>query len=661
MNVRLCLAALVFLVSCGSRGDKPFTEETSLRPLNVVLVTIDTLRPDRLGCYGYSKIETPNLDRFAKSGVLLENAVAQAPLTEPSHASMFTGTYPPVHKVRDTGGFVLQPFNTTLAEILQKRGWDTAAFVGASVLKKRFGFDQGFAHYDDDMGVNPERRAKEVVDRAIAWLGPQSGKPYFLWVHVFDPHFPYDPPTPFREAYRGRAYDGEVAYTDREIGRLFDAIARKSPPDKTIVAVLSDHGEAFSEHGEYAHGVFLYDTTLRIAFLMRGPGIPEGVRVRQQARSIDLLPTLLDLMGGKPPREAQGASLVPAFTGKEARTTYSYAETLFPKLNMGWAELRGIRTSRWKYIRAPKPELYDLASDPSETKNVIDAHPAAVKELESRLRAVAGNPDSEKIETAAADRRTMEQLRSLGYLGGSSGGQYTLTGKGTDPKDRLAVLKLLHTAVYSDSPLPLPHRVTMLREALGIDPANPALYSNLGDLYRKAGRLAEEAQLYQEAVNKGVRSAWLCSRLGALRLRQGNRPDAIAYLEKAARLNPSDYDSLQNLAVAYRETGRIADAKRILIILLDSEESYAPAYNEMGMVAFQEGDRSSARDYFEKAAQLDPIYHLNLARLYKISGDTAPARASFQLFLDAAASRAEYHDVIPQVKEELTSLRDIKN
>src|SRR5215471_7531266 len=314
----LCFGGLLMLGSCTS-GSHP-----SIRPLNLLLVTIDTLRADRLGCYGYSKIETPNLDKIARQGVLFESAVAPAPLTAPSHASMMTGLYPTAHKVRNTGGFVLSPSDATLAKLLQDQGWDTAAFVGSSVLKRRFGFNQGFSVYDDEMPTpakglaqaEPERRASEVVDRAIKWLEAQSGKPYFLWVHVYDPHIPYDPPDPFREKYKDRPYDGEIAYTDQQLGRLFDAAAKKSPPENTLIAVLSDHGESFSEHGEYTHGVFLYDSTLRIAFLMAGGRVPAGVRVKQQARTIDLLPTVLELMGSKAPAGIQGTSLAPAFRGK---------------------------------------------------------------------------------------------------------------------------------------------------------------------------------------------------------------------------------------------------------------------------------------------------------------------------------------------------------
>jgi len=656
----VCATALLVLASCRSANQKRAEEATSLRRMNLVLVTIDTLRADRLGCYG-ANVETPHLDKLAQRGVLFENAIAQAPLTAPSHASMFTGLYPTAHKVRDTGGFILPSQHTTLAEVLQAQGWDTAAFVGASVLKQRFGFNQGFAVYDDEMDTGgataseaPERRAEEVVRRAIQWLDAQSGKPYFLWVHVFDPHLPYDPPSPFREQYRGRPYDGEVAYTDRELGRLFERIESKSSGN-TLIAALSDHGESFSEHGEYAHGIFLYDTTLRIPFLLVGPGVPAGVRIKQQARTIDLLPTVLGLMGGKPPAEVQGASLVPAFNNEEVPAAYTYVETLFPKINMGWTELRGIRTNQWKYIRAPRPELYDLVRDPGESTNVIAAHAEKARELEAQLKTLS--PEVEKVESGGSDRRTLEQLRSLGYLGGSSQREFTLTGKGVDPKDRIEVLRLLHFAVYADSKIPPSKSVALLRQAVRLDPANPALYTHLGDVYRRAGRRGEEIQLYEDGIAKGIRNASLYSRLGALYLQQGNKEKAIANFEQAAQLNPHDYESLQNLAAAYRGVGRVADAERVLNAIIASGEEFAPAYNELGMVAFQKGEIAKAREHFEKAARLDAAYQLNLGRLYRMAGEGDKARHAYEAFLAAADNRPEYRELAREARKELALIR----
>jgi arylsulfatase A-like enzyme/Flp pilus assembly protein TadD len=637
-----------------------------LRPVNVVLVTIDTLRADRVGCYGNSAIQTPELDKLAGRGLVFENAIAQAPLTAPSHASMMTGVYPTAHKVRDTGGFVLSPSYETLAAILQNQGWDTAAFVGSSVLKKRFGFNRGFAVYDDEMpkhdsgsaaGDSPERRAGEVVDRAIAWLQLQTSKPFFLWVHVYDPHLPYDPPSPFREKYKGSPYEGEIAYTDQQLGRLFHALEKKSP-ENTLTAVLSDHGESFSEHGEYSHGVFLYDSTLRIPFLLAGPGVPAGRRVKQQARTIDVLPTILDLMGGRIPQNVQGAPLTGTFRGTEDPAALSYLETMYPKLNMGWAELRGVRSNRWKYIRAPKPELYDLTEDPAESRNVIESHQTEVEKFEAVLKSVSGigaNQASEKVETTSVDPHTIEQLRSLGYLGGSGRQQYEMTGKGIDPKDRTEVLKRLYEAIYS--PLSLPKRVALLEQALSMDHSNPSLYYNLGDLYKEAGRPNDAAKLYRDALSRGVNNSWLYSRLGLFYSQHGKRQDAITFFEAAAQSNPSDYESLGHLAAAYREAGRLDEAERICRSILSSGEEYAPAYNELGMAFFQRGDAAKARSYFEKAAQLDSAFQLNLGRLYRMSGDNARARASYEAFLRANASRPEYREVIPGVQRELSTLK----
>ena len=660
----LGLCALGAVVSC-QRPPKPAAQ--SLRPLNVVVVTIDTLRPDHLHCYGYAKIETPNIDAVARSGTLFENAVTQTPLTPPSHASIFTGLNPPSHHVRNTGGFILPSPSITLATILQQQGWDTAAFISSAVLKKFFGLNQGFAVYDDQMPKpgkghefieDAERPAWETVDRAIRWLGTQSGKPYFLWVHVYDPHAPYQPPSPYKEQYKDRLYDGEIAYTDQELGRLFAAIRKKSPADQTLIAILSDHGESLGEHGEYTHGVFLYDSTLRIAFMLAGPGVPAGMRVKQQARTIDLLPTILDLMDGRAPATVQGTSLTPYFQGKEAATAVSYAETLYPKINMGWAELRGIRTNHWKYIRAPKPELYDLSQDAGETRNVIESHAVEVQRFETQLRAVIGPGGTEKVESAMVDRKTLDQLQSLGYTSGFTAKSYNLTGQGADPKDRVGILKLMQEAEHPSTPARAGQSIALLRQAMNEDAANPILYYVLGADLEKAGRYGEAMSLYRSAVQHGVESARLHSRIGDLLVRSGKKDEAIPEYEKAAQLNPGDAESQANLATAYLEKGRLADAERVYKWVITTDAGYAMAYNGLGVIAIQRQDAATARGYFEKAVALDADLveaQLNLGIIYKDAGDAARARACFQAFL-AKASPAQYRDVIPKVREELAAM-----
>jgi choline-sulfatase len=660
------LVAAFLFPSCTSRRPEPPTS-AHLKPLNIVVVTIDTLRPDHLHCYGYPNIETPASDQLAQQGALFEDAVAQAPLTPPSHASIFTGQYPTVHGVRNTGGFVLPSSARPLARILQEQGWDTAAFVSSAVLKKVMGFNNGFAVYDDQMprqgsaeevSEDPERPGAETVDRALQWLNAQSGKPYFLWVHLYDPHMPYHPPGEFKLKYKDRPYDGEIAYADQQLGRLLEAVRKKSLADQTIIAVLSDHGESLGEHGEYSHGVFLYDSTLRIAFLMAGPGIPAGIRVKQQVRSIDFLPTVITLLGGGAPANVQGLSLTPTFSGKSVATDISYEETLYPKIAMGWAELRGMRTSHWMYIRAPKPELYDRTLDPAESINVIAQHPAEVQKFEAQLKNAIGKEGSEKVQTKMVDQRLMAQMRSLGYLSGFSPQEYDLKGQGPDPKDRVGILKLIYQA-ESPGHTPQARRIALLQQAVDEDPKDPSLYHQLGGELEKAGRYSEALQLYQTALHRGVDNGRLHSRIADLSLRAGEKDRAIAEYEKAAQFNPGDLDSQMNLATAYLETGRIPDSERVFKWILTTDPDSAAAQNGLGLIAIQRQDGTSAKAHFERAVQLNPDLleaQLNLGLLYKMAGDRARARACFEAFL-AKASRRQYGEIIPKVKEELTALQ----
>jgi arylsulfatase A-like enzyme/Tfp pilus assembly protein PilF len=657
---RLTLIGVALLAGCQPQKPKP----VALRPLNVLLVTIDTLRPDHIHCYGYPDVETPTLDALAQRGVLFENAVAQTPLTPPSHASIFTGQNPNVHKVRNTGGFILPSAARPLARILSEQGWDTAAFIGSAVMKKLFGFDNGFAVYDDEMPrpgnrnefrEDPERRASVVVDRAIDWLSKRpAGKPFFLWVHIYDPHIPYQPPPEFASKYKGRPYDGEIAYSDQQIGRLFAAIRK---PGETVTAVLSDHGESLGEHGEHTHGVFLYDATLRIPFLIAGPGIPAGIRVKQQARTIDFLPTLLEVMGGSTPGNVQGLSLVPSFQGASVASDSSYAETLYPKMNMNWSELRAIRTNTWKYIRAPRPELYDLSADPRETRNLFQQSTSEAAKFEAQLKLMV--PANEKVETAMVNERVMDQLKSLGYISGAGGRSYELTGAGKDPKDALDVLNWIDEAESGGTNLPEAQRIALLQKALAKDPQNPSLYYQLGGRLEKNGRYDDAMQLYRSALSKGIESARLHSRLADLLLRRGEKEPAILEYEKAAQINPADLDSQNNLATAYLEKGRVDDAGKTFQWVIANDARHAGAQNGLGLVSIQKRDFQAARGYFERAAQLDPDLvevHMNLGLLYEMAGERARARASLETFL-AKASPAQYGSILPRVREKLASLR----
>src|SRR3954449_8003228 len=387
------LASLVLAVGCRAPSSRSSPPD---RP-NVLLVTIDTLRADHVGCYGYTNASTPTIDALAKRGVRFETAVAHVPLTGPSHASILTGQIPPGHGFRNNSGFTLSPQVKTAAEDFRQTGYRTAAFVSGFPLDRRFGFDRRFETYDDHLPKGNDRRRTPYVERfadgttdaALRWLaaeGPSARPaPWFLWVHYYDPHAPYEPPADLAERYREAPYDGEIAFVDRQLARLFQALDAGNETSRTIVAVTADHGESLGEHGEGTHGIFLYDATLRVPWIMAGPQIAAGRVSRTIARSIDVLPTLLDYAGLGQPSDVDGRSLRPAGGGVAMSDAPSYAESLYPEMELGWAPLHAWRPAGFKFIKAPHPELYDLQNDPSEKSNRAGELGARVSDLRNQL------------------------------------------------------------------------------------------------------------------------------------------------------------------------------------------------------------------------------------------------------------------------------------
>jgi arylsulfatase A-like enzyme len=395
---------LASLALAGSACRTPMPEPAA----SVLLVTIDTLRADRVGAYGAGPGRTPQIDALAAQGLVLEDAWAPVPLTLPSHATILSGLEPPHHGVHDNGAYVFPNEPATLATVLAGRGYATGAFVGAYVLDRRFGLARGFAHYDDRIERNAqgasvlesERRGGEVAAAAEAWIGAQT-KPFFAWVHFYDPHAPYDPPSPQREAFAGRAYEGEVAYADASFGRVL-AAARARAGERLLVAVTADHGEGLGEHGERTHGFFVYGATLRVPLVLAGPGFPPGERRRGIARSADILPTLLARLAVPPPPRLDGVDLL------GARPNEAYAESLYPQ-TLGWAPLRALRVGSLRYVDAPRPELYDLADDPGETRNRLAERSQEAERLRAALAALRAQeraPSRAGLSVETAERLT---------------------------------------------------------------------------------------------------------------------------------------------------------------------------------------------------------------------------------------------------------------
>ncbi len=668
-----CLLAVSLLASC-SREEK---SRPSVRDVNVLLITIDTIRADHVSASEGGA--TPNLARLAARGALFEQAVVHVPLTLPSHACIMTGAYPETHGIRDNGGFLLDKDVPTLAGEAKTAGWRTAAFVGAAILNRRFGLNRGFDVYNDDTaeekrlkklpGVVSEIRAEVVSRRGIEWLesgygagvGRDTGRRFLLWLHYYDPHVPYDPPEPFRSRFPKDPYTGEIAYTDAQVGRVLDWLRTKNLENQTLVFVLGDHGESLGEHGEYTHGVFLYDSTMRVPMVVAGPGIAPGQRFRQQVRAIDVMPTILGYLGlSKGPR-AQGESLVPLLTEDRAvRATYSYMETLYPKTAMNWSELRGVRAEDWKLVVSPKPELYQLGQDPGEKLNVISQHPQEADRLQKRVWEVAGQSEVAKtVQAAPLDDQTRRELESLGYVNVHRQKEIRIDMSGPDPKDRVEVLEVMEKTGQMMNHDRFQEALPSLVRAIELDPHNPMLYSRLALCYERTGQYRKAMAVYRESIERDLTSDTTYSELGELHVRMGQIKEAISAMEQASKMNPANLQNLTNLANAYLQSGKPQDAERTLAAVLAQRPSHAEAHNLMGILLISRGQAVAARTHFEQAVAGDPELaepYMNLGLLAQNAGQTAEAIKYYSLFLEKAPPR-QYAAVIPQVRSALADLR----
>jgi arylsulfatase A-like enzyme/Tfp pilus assembly protein PilF len=658
---------------CSRKPEQASNEGAPLRArqpeVNVLLITIDTLRADYLGCYGRRSIATPNIDALAARGVRFEQAIAQVPLTAPSHASILTGTYPQVHKVRDMGGFILDDKVPTMATILGQAGFETAAFVGSAVLGHYYRLNRGFTTYGDEMnsggdtkkipGVVAEVRGEVVTQRALTWLDKSAARSFFLWVHYYDPHFPYDPPEPFRGRYPKDPYGGEVAYTDGQVGKLLEGLKARNLQERTLVVLLADHGESLGEHGEYTHGVFLYDSTVHVPLIIAGPRVPAGRAVPQQVRSIDVLPTVTDYFGLPAGERVQGSSLLPALLeGKPPRSNFCYMETLYPKTQMAWSELRGIRTDEWKLVVAPKPELYRYADDRGETRNVVGKFPADADVLKKRLLEISKPLDgSTSIQPQFVSDERQRELNALGYVGAGRRA-ITIDMSGPDPKDRVAILGGLERASQAMNHDRWQEAVPVLEKISREDAGNPLIYAYLQMCYERLGQFDRMEQTCRRAIDNKVENDTTYAGLGGIYVRRGNLARAAEYMEKAARINPANLGNMDNLATAYLQLGRPEDASRVLQAILVQNPSHAGAHNVLGIIEIQRRRPEEARKHFEQAIASNPDLaepYMNLGLLAQNAGQPQVAANYYREFLKRA-SPDKHGEYIPKVKEALKEL-----
>jgi arylsulfatase A-like enzyme/Tfp pilus assembly protein PilF len=541
--------------------------------LNIILITIDTLRADHLGCYGYDSIKTPHIDRLAKDGILFSNAYSPSPLTFPSHVSIMTGQYPIQHGIQNNGTFIFQDSANTLAEILQKMDYRTGAVVSSYVLASHFGLNQGFDDYDDyffqkkgeiqDHSQN-ERIGEAVTDISKKWLQKNHKKPFFLWVHYFDPHSPYEPPPPFDNLYKEKPYDGEIAYTDKCLGVLLEEINKLSLLKNTCIIVVGDHGEGLWEHNEQTHGLFIYDTTLKVPLIISYPKrFQKGNKVASLVGTVDIMPTILEMLGVKSEEFfVQGASLVHFLTEKDKDMKRDlYCESQYPKLNLNWAPLEGIVTyDGWKYIYAPKPELYNLKEDPQENKNLLSISPQKAKSLHERLLSLKKDllEKSQALEDAksiALSPETRERLQSLGYISYGGSSNEALEGQNdhalTDPKDKAHLLAMVDEARGLEGKGQFEQALQKYEEVLKQDPDNKMALFPVGLIYANTGKPEKALNIFQKLAEIDPKNYNTKNSLGLTYDFLGMPEKAVQAYKEALQINPKVAYIHHNLGNAY--------------------------------------------------------------------------------------------------------------
>ena len=657
--VLLCLAVVV---SACAR-DKPAAPSG---PINIVLITIDTLRADRVGT-GL----TPSIDALAARGLRFTTARATAPLTLPSHSTILTGQLPPQSGVRVNGGGGLAAGHPTIARVLKDGGYRTGAFVGAYVLDRRFGLADGFDIYDDRVNRDPsgavsleaQRRGDAVMTAALHWLGSSNVRPFFVWIHLYDPHAPYDPPPEYLARARSVAYDGEVAFADAQVGRLLEWVKTSGNIGTTVIAIAGDHGEGLGDHGEATHGMLAYDSTLRIPLVIAAPGHGAGV-VNDAVSLVDLAGTLLHLAGRPLPQAMSGRALL----GAARASDDVYAETHYPRV-AGWHPLTVLVDGRWKLIASSENELYDLQNDPGERRNLAEERTTVVDAMRARARTLSA---SSAAPASAVPADAAARLRALGYVSG---------GASSDPVDDRAPNPARHIAAWNtfekelgrltaggarralpglaglartfpDAPLFQSAYARALKdtgrvgEALDLYrrlvtrwPGNADLYHDLAVAAGAAGLAGEAGRAEQAALALEPSNASAANGLGLAHVEKGRTVEAAAAFERAVRLDPSNATYWTNLGYARRAQGNTAAAEAAYRKALDLDPRHADAANGIGVLLVQSQRAAEAIPFFERALAQSPRFaeaRLNLGIAYQESGNRERAVEQYRRVLDVA-------------------------
>jgi len=684
------IAAAVWAAAWGAGRLGPARAAVRRAPgLNVLLISIDTLRADALGAYGRAGAGTPWIDRLAQGGVRFERAHAHNVVTLPSHANLLSGRYPVAHGVRDNSGFRFPPDVPTLATLLAARGYRTAAFVSSFVLDSRFGLDAGFDVYDDRLGgaetrtafLVPERPGTETVEAAARWIAAQGDSNVFCFVHLNEPHFPYAPREPFAGRFPGAPYAGEVAAADAALEALLRPILEAGDSGRTLVVMTADHGEGLGEHGEQTHAIFAYEATLRVPLILYAPRVLGSKVVRAPVRHVDVAPTVLDLLGLPPPPEISGRTLLPLIAGGAVPSAPSYFEALSSSLNQGWAPLRGVIDGELKYIDLPLPELYDMGADPGETRNLAASRASDLDRMRGLLARIRSGERG--VQRSPEDASTIERLRALGYAAGSdpapSKERYT---DDDDPKRLIdvdaragEVLRLYHAGDLQsalalnrenlrrrpDMPLAYLHEAFLLRaggdlagavesarKAVALRPLDQESVALLAIYLTEAGRPREAVSLLEPFIDAPMPDLDLLTARGMALSALGRGQEALATFARARETDPSNAMVLVNIGTVHLRAGATEQARESFESALKIDPGLARAHNSLGVIAARQGRLDEAIERWKRAASLDPADYqtlFNLGSMLRRQGRHAEARPYFESYLRAAPAALERADM----------------
>ena len=621
--------------------------------LNILLIIVDTLRADHLGCYGYQEVKTPNIDHLSDEGILFTNATCQVPLTLPSHCSILTGTYPMYHGVRDNAGFYLENENITLAEILSEYGYATSGFIGAFILDSRWGIDQGFDYYFDNFDLSKyevvtlegvQRRGEEVVEEAFLWWDENGHNKFFTWIHLFDPHAPYDPPKPFKTMFGGtpyELYDGEIAYTDMLIGQIMAKLEKKGVLDNTLIIFTSDHGEMLGEHKESFHGFFIYDAATRIPLIIKPPTTAlRGRVIEAQVQSVDIVPTILHMLGIPIPNEVQGQSLLPLLLGRgsDNKELYAYSETFYPRYRYGWSELRSLRNSQFKYIEAPKPELYDLIRDPKENHNILSSNPQMAQLFKKKLTEIESLYAVEGVEQKGPQKMDEESLRGLMALGYLS--SYSVSARGgedrelADPKDKIELYNKIKEAEWRSSENKLDEALQRINEVLEVEPNIKEAQLILGIIYIKKKDVEKAIEAFKKALEIDPQYESAIFSLAQAYKEAKKWEEAIAGFNRLAELDPRHPMPFLHLGDIYIKQENFDQAITCMRKAIQVQpEPNAIAHSQLGFCYLKKNMLQQAEQELRRALELNPkIYqaHFNLGLVYGRSGRYTEAIEAFK-------------------------------